>query len=466
MPAWLTDSPWAIPLAVVAAVVLLYLGRSAAHEAIRALFRALSEGLLAADRLVMGAQEKLVKRNREVLLSAGREVAERTIEREFHRVGNVVERDLGGYPALHRKLSDQIQMIDEDYRQSTEVPPSPPEWVKAVESIATIVPRSGDGVVGKILGDVHRTLEKSHHEAMKEYRSSSRGRHKLLQRMLPYWRKLDRTLERVDSTIHGLGERSQVIDGQMRMYEEIREGADHAAQSLHSSSMTHFVTSFFVLVIAMMGAFINFHLIALPMSEMVGATSHVGGMMVSDIAALVIIMTEVAMGLFLMESLRITRLFPVIHTMDDQMRRRMIWVSFTILTTLACVEASLAYMRDLLAADREALTQALAGSVAVDVQLRWIPSLGQMVMGFMLPFALCFAAIPLESFIQSSRTVFGSVAAVLMRSFAALLRIVASLCESAGSALVHLYDFVIVIPLRIEQMFVRRAPTARPQEMG
>jgi hypothetical protein len=101
----------------------------------------------------------------------------------------------------------------------------------------------------------------------------------------------------------------------------------------------------------------------------------------------VIIFTEIAMGLFLMESLRITRLFPVISTLDDQMRRRMIWVSAGILFTLACVESSLAYMRDLLAADREALTQSLAGIQVAQAELRWIPSVGQMILGFMLPFS-------------------------------------------------------------------------------
>jgi hypothetical protein len=199
---------------------------------------------------------------------------------------------------------------------------------------------------------------------------------------------------------------------------------------------------------------------------MVGATARIGNMMVSDVAALVIIMTEVAMGLFLMESLRITRLFPVIHSMDDRMRRRMAWASFAILFTLAGVEASLAYMRDLLAADREALTQALAGREAVTVQLRWIPSLGQMVMGFMLPFALCFAAIPLESFIHASRTVLGGLVALAMRGLAALLRLCAGVIDVAGSALLHLYDFVIVVPLRLEHVIARRATAARSAEAG
>jgi hypothetical protein len=291
---------------------------------------------------------------------------------------------------------------------------------------------------------------------MSEYRSASRERHRLLGKMLPFWRRLNRTLDRVDETIKGLQRRSDVIDDQMEKYQQILAGSDPAVRMLSTSSMTHFATSVVVLVIALLGAFINFHLIALPMTEMVGATAHVGVMKVSDIAALVIILTEIAMGIFLMESLGITRLFPIIATMDDQMRRRMIWVSFGILFSLACVESSLAYMRDLLAADREALTQQLAGVEVANVQLRWIPSIGQMAMGFLLPFALTFVAIPLESFIQSSRVVFGSALGVVLWSCAGTLRAFGGFFEQLGGVFVHVYDFAIVVPLRIEQAVTRR----------
>jgi len=37
------------------------------------------------------------------------------------------------------------------------------------------------------------------------------------------------------------------------------------------------------------------------------------------------------MGLFLMDSLRITRLFPVIGALPDRIRVRMIWITFSIL---------------------------------------------------------------------------------------------------------------------------------------
>src|SRR5690606_33510089 len=240
----------------------------------------------------------------------------------------------------------------------------------------------------------------------------------------PQWRTLQNRVDVVGATVDALDNRSHQLDQQLQQFEAIRRGEDAAVRSLTSSSLTQFFISGIVLVIALLGGLINFQLIALPMSEMVGGTSYIGALKTSDIAALVIILIEVAMGLFLLESLRITRLFPMISSMDDKMRRRMVVISLTILTVLAGIEASLAYMRDLLALDKEALQQSLAmtsaaaGVAASHAEFRWIPSIGQMVMGFILPFALAFIAIPLESFIQSLRTVLGLLLVAIIRVLA------------------------------------------------
>jgi len=116
-----------------------------------------------------------------------------------------------------------------------------------------------------------------------------------------------------------------------------------------------------VLCIAAAGALINYKLIALPMSEMVGAGDYLTATLrTSEVAALVIIFVEATMGLFLMETLRITHLFPGVHALSDVMRRRMMWVAFGLLVTLAGFEASLALMRDMLIADKAALLQSLS----------------------------------------------------------------------------------------------------------
>lgn len=168
------------------------------------------------------------------------------------------------------------------------------------------------------------------------------------------------------------------------------------------------------------------------------------------------------MGLFLLESLRITRLFPIISSMDDKMRRRMMIISLTILCILAGIEASLAYMRDLLALDKEALQQSLmmstgAGVAASHAEFRWIPSLGQMIMGFILPFALAFIAIPLESFIHSLRTVLGLLLVAVLRTLAIVSRLSGNLLAQTSVMLTHAYDLLIMLPLGIERLLRRKA---------
>jgi hypothetical protein len=433
-------------------VVLLYLARTPAHRAIYSLSRVIHSGFRLAARSVMLAEERLVQRNKEVLLTAGLESVERVIEREFHRVNSVVKRDLSGYPSLHQALVDQTTRIDEDYRESSETPPPPPAWVNAVEAVSKI-PSQGDGTVSNILNELQKTAVSQYKSSMEEYRKGIAARHGLLKKMMPYWRRLAQTLEQVGKTITGLHERARVIDNRMTEFEEIRAHSDKSARMLTASSLTQFFISGIVLLIAIGGAVINFNLIALPMSEMVGGGSYIGNFKTANVAALVIILVEVAMGLYLMESLRITRLFPIIGQMDDKMRTRMIWITFSILFILASVEAALAFMRDQIAADMQALRQSLAAveSTAVAVN-SWIPTVGQMVMGFVLPFALTFVAIPLESFVQSSRTVLGVICAATLRWIAFLLRLFGNFGHYLGELMVNLYDLFIFPPLWVENL--------------
>jgi uncharacterized membrane protein (DUF485 family) len=435
-------------------VTAMYLARSSAHQSIAAATRSLRAVMRMTASSLQALEQRMVKRNKQVILQSGQESTERAIEREFQRVNTIVERDLSGYPAAQRTMTDLINRIETDYQASNETPPSPPEWLEAVDTISRI-DKGSDSTVSQVLQSIQETIESSHEETIKAYRKSSLDRLQVLKKMLPSWRGLSQTVSSVSTAITDLGERSQQIDKQMDKYERIRRKDDQVARMLASSSLTQFFIAGLVLVIAMLGGVINYQLIALPMSEMVGGVSEIGGWRTADIAAMVIIMVEVAMGLFLLDSLRITHLFPLIGSMDDKMRRRMVVVALTILTILASIEASLAYMRDLLALDREALAQSLAGVAASNVEFRWIPSIGQMVMGFVLPFALAFVAIPLESFIHASRTVIGLVSTSVVRALAYAARITGQLLYQVGRITIHLYDMVIFLPLSIEQL-VRR----------
>lgn len=451
----------------VVAVALLYMARLPIHQALLGFGKVIHNAMRLAARSVGLARERLELRNREVLLAAGRESSERLIEREFRRIEATTKRDLASYPAMHRKVMEQVTAIDEDYRQTAEVPPEIPGWVDAIEAVAKIQSVS-EPRVAEVLEDIHCSFEKSHTQAISAYRQSGKARHRLLARMMPYWRRLSQTLDSTEKSVNRLLERSRHIDKQLAEYEQMTQGTDRALRTLASSSFTQFVISAFVLLVAVGGAVINFNLIAYPMQEMVGGASYIGAFRTADVAALVIILVEVAMGLFLMESLRVTRLFPVIGALDDRLRVRMIWITFAILFTLASVESALAYMRDLIAADVEALRQSLAGGAAAAAAAnRWIPTVGQMVMGFVLPFALIFVAIPLESFVHASRTVLGMALVGLMRLLSATLRLVGNLAWQGARMLVRIYDLVIFAPLWLEAVIRgARATTEEPQSSG
>lgn len=438
-------------------IAILYLARSTVHAALHSAGGVLHNAMRIGSRSIQRAETRLVERNKEVLLAAGREAKERVIEREFERVGDSVDKDLSKYPALRRRLNEAIARIDEDHQNAIDVPPSPPGWTKAVEVVAKIDAPS-DYMIGNILADIHKSLVKAHNQAIEEYRKASAARHKILSGMMPQWIKIQQTLSAVTKNIDSLLKRSREIDRHMKEYEDIVKGTDRAVQTLSSSSLVQFFVSALVLVVALGGATVNFSLIARPMAEMVGGTNFIGSFRTADIAALVIILVEITMGLFLMESMRITRLFPVIGALPDKMRVRMIWVTFTILFLLASVEAGLAYMREILLQDELATSAILRGDSTLMAagEFQWITTAAQMGMGFVLPFALVFVAIPLETFVHSMRTVIGVIGIGLLGIVALSMRVMGNAFRYGATFMQRLYDLLIIVPLWIEHIVVRK----------
>jgi len=454
-------TPWPVASALLWIVLIvgaLYLIRSTAHTTIEAAALALHKSFRIASKAVARSERNLAARNRDVLLAAGREAKERIIEREFDRINDSVRKDLANFSALHRSLSESIGRIERDHQEAVDVPPDPPGWVKAVEAVADLDSREGRVKVGNILNDIHKSLIKAHKEAMQAYHRASAKRHRLLRQMRPDWRSIQQTLNQVGKNVDSLLSRSVTIDRLMEEYEDIVRDKDRALSVLSSSSLVNFFVSAFVLSIAIGGATINFSLIARPMAEMVGGTSLIGGFRTADIAALVIIMVEISMGLFLMESLRITRLFPVIGALPDKTRVRMIWITFTILFLLASVEAGLAYMREVLLHDELATSAILRGDVGGGTatgQYLWITTAAQMGMGFILPFALTFVAIPLETFVHSLRTVVGLIGQSILRATALLLRMLGNVFLYLGVLFKQLYDLPLFVPLWLEDKLHR-----------
>ncbi|QKX15965.1 hypothetical protein [Microbulbifer sp. YPW1] len=441
LPAWL----W-----FVIALIALFLARKPFHQGIMALARFFHHSLRLAANAVSAAEGRLQLRNREVLIAAGREVSERHIEREFDRIESAMKKELAQYPALHRKLCEQLAAIDEDYVRSAEVPPEPTSWAKAIKAV-TEIPADRDSVVGDVLEAIHVSMRKAESKAREAYRESARERHQLLKRMMPAWRAILNSLGKVNKTVVGVQHRAKVVDGHMERYEEIVQGSHRAVRMLSSSSLVQFFISLFVLTIAAGGVLVNFHLIARPMAEVVGGSGSIGGYSVADISALVLILVEIALGLFVMECVRITRLFPVIGALNDKTRSRLMWGAFALLFVFALVEGGLAFTREILI---QGDTSGDATAAGIQAGPLWITASAQMAMGFALPFVLVFAAIPLESFIASARTVIGIVSAFTLRLLAVILRLAGAGILRTGAMLVRVYDIVIFFPLWLEARFI------------
>src|SRR5688572_9657430 len=452
---WPDNPALSILVLAIVALVFLYAARRPVHELLRALGGLMGGPLRLGARWLVTTAEQMKQRNRAVLLAHGKHEVGQRIEREFERLGAVVRRDLQGYPTLQRKLLDEITRIEEDYKKCGEVPPPPPDWVEAVTAMAE-VKTGGSEMVQRILEEIKASITKIHDKAIGEYRKSYESRHKILEGFMPFWRSVDRNIAEVNKKLGDLQESAKGVDALMAKYEAINAKTDKAEHALTVSAFTQFAIAFLVMTVAAGGAFINYKLIALPMSEMVGAGDYLtANLRTSDVAALVIIFVEASMGLFLMEALRITHLFPRIATLSDHMRRRMMWIALVLLVTLAGVEAALALMRDMLIADKQALIQSLATTQQVALNDGWvakIPTAGQMLLGFILPFALTFIAIPLESLIHSARTVGGMLLAALVSVLALTMRVLANVLRRMSRVLVTVYDVVIVLPLMVEHM--------------
>ena len=446
---------------IVLLLAALYFARRPFQRVVSSLTRIIYNAMRLSAASVLSAEKTLAQRNREVLMANGLESAERLVEREFDRINAAVVRDLGGYPNLQRQLLELTTRLDEDYSQSADVPPDLPNWIPIIESIANIK-HSGDSMVANMLGEINRTLNEQHQAAIDNFRRSNAARHSILNKMLPIWRKIQKTLDDFGKAIGNLNQRAKSIDRYMDEYEQIRRQTDKAARKLSSSSLTRFFISALVLMIAFGGGLINFNLIALPMSELVGGASFIGSYKTSDVAGLIIILIQLTMGLFLMESLRITRLFPVIGSLDDKMRLRIIWIALLLLAAMAGVESSLVFLRDRMAQDMGALGQTLAGVGQAAPASSMIPTAGRIIMGFILPFTLAFAAIALESFVSSFRTVAGIVAAGALRLLAFLLRLIGNLGYYTGRLVINLYDLIIFPSIWLEDVITD--PKSRRKE--
>ena len=91
----------------------------------------------------------------------------------------------------------------------------------------------------------------------------------------------------------------------------------------------------------------------------------------------------------------------------------------------------------------------------------WITTVAQIGMGFILPFALTFVAIPLETFVHSLRTVVGLLGQSFLRALSLLLRMLGNLFLYMGVLFRQIYDLPLFVPLWLFESKAQREAAAR-----
>ncbi len=433
--------------------LVLWAARDAMLQLIERLGGNFEEALEAGGRWCKTIAEGLHKRSRTALLAAGGLELQSKLEKEFHRIEAGFSERLGQYSALHRRLDDLLQRGEEDYQRSGDAPPEVPGWAAAVESIAGI-PSANDPNVHKILDGVRKSLDEALRKALQIHRSDTAARHQILGRMRPIWKELRALLERVGESVSRALETASRVNGYIDDYNRIRNDDRAAARALSYSASKLFAVSLLVLGVALGGAFVNFQLIALPMSELVPAGTRLGGVPVATISALVIVLMEVTVGIFAMDLLGVTELFPKLAALPTSRRRLLLGVALAGLFFLAAVESSLAVLREMIVEADNALKLSLAGenaSVQAASTSR-IPVIGQAALGFLLPWIVALVAVPLEMLLDSGRHVGVYVTGLLLSAAGSLAFVLGRTARGVANVLPSLYDAYVSVPLRIERL--------------
>jgi hypothetical protein len=451
---WPTNPAASIFALWVLSQIFLYAARVPMHRALREVGRLLGGVFRVGARWCRGLAAAAARRDHEMIVEMGKGDTEAKIGREFHRIEGAFAKELARYPDLHRKLDDVVTKIDADFQECATAAPAAPGWTEAVAAVAKMPPNM-DGTVKRVLEEIQRSAAAGEKKALNEFRETTAKRHRILSGMAPAWKEVRKISTDVSRAVSGALEATKRIDGYMTSYEQVRADDKNATRAIGWNATQLFVVSLLVMAVAMGGAFVNFNLIALPMSELVPSGSRIASMPVATVAALVIVLMEIAAGVFAMEMLGITSFFPKLELIPRSRRRIILVVAVGGLFMLACIEASLAILREQIVESSTALKASLAGvkehPVALTATSR-IPVIGQAVLGFILPWILAMVAVPLETMISTGGHIVLSAVTGAMHLGSMVCRLgghgMRYLCEAAR----HVYDIYIVIPLQIERI--------------
>lgn len=443
-----------IAILVCLSMIFLFFARDSVHKMIQAMSDGSAGGLRKLAEWTKKSAEAIQEKDRKVLLESGVAKIQGEILQEFSRIDMANTKSLAGYPKLQLRLDEHISQIQRDYEECGQVTPMAPGWSEVIESLGNAQNNTNDRLIEKMLGEIHKSAVAGEKKALSEFRDATSKRHKILAAMSPIWKRVEKLGKDINNQVEKVMENGRNIESYMTRYEKISAGDPESVDMLSSKVTKLFIISLIVICVGLVGAFINFNLIALPMSELVPAGVRVAGMAVSEVSALVIVALELVLGIFLFEAMGVTHTFPQIANMTRGKRKIILYGALFGLFFLSSVEASLAVLRENLAEAKSALDISLAGGVAQlsDAVNSNITVIGQALLGFVLPWILAVIAIPLEMFIEASQHAFARIYTIVITLFCHLVSGIAYLIESLFKVISHIFDIYIVVPAQVANL--------------
>jgi hypothetical protein len=433
----LPDMPGiSIAIWVATSMLFLFFAREPMHKLIQVFSDSTAGGLRKMATWIQKSADKMREKDRKVLLESGLAKVQGEIFQEFHKIDTANTKALAGYPELQLKLDESISKIDDDFQECGQVTPEAPGWSDVVETIARAQGKSGDRIIEKMLGEIHKSAIAGEKKALSELREVAGKRHKILGSMAPVWKRIEKLGKEINSKVDRVVESSRNMDKYMKQYEKLSSGGTQSIDMLASKMTKLFIISLIVIFVGLVGAFINFNLIALPMSELVPAGTRVAGLAVSEVSALVIVALELVLGIFMFEAMGVTHTFPQIAAMTRGKRMVILYGAFIGLLFLSTVELSLA-------GESATMADTIDSNITV---------IGQAMLGFVLPWILAVIAIPLEMFIEASQHAFAKFYALFITLVCHLANIVAYIIEGFFKILIHVFDIYIIVPLQLYKM--------------
>ncbi len=452
----LPDMPGvSIAIWIVSSMIFLFFARDPMHKMIQALSDATAGGLRKLADWTKATAQAMHAKDRKVLLESGVAKIQGEILQEFAKIDTANTKTLAGYPKLQLRLDDSISQIERDYKECGQVTPAAPGWSEVIESIARAQGSTGDRIIENMLAEIHKSAVAGEKKALSEFRDVAAKRHKILGTMAPVWKRVEKIGKDVSKQVDRVIENSRNMEKYMDQYQKISKGEAESIDMLSSKVTKLFIISLIVIFVGLVGAFVNFNLIALPMSELVPAGVRVAGLAVSEVSALIIVALELMLGIFLFEAIGVTHTFPQIANMTRGKRKIILFGSLFGLLFLSSVEASLAILRENLTEAKTALDISLAGGVATVAEsfTSNITVIGQATLGFVLPWILAVIAIPLEMFIEASQHALARIYTILITLLCHLANAIAYLIEGFFKILIHVFDIYIIVPLQIYNLF-------------